>query len=78
MGPHTLNFRDICSKLDEAGGLITVTDVASLVTSVSTLLTDEDYRLYYGRHAVEVLHQNQGALQRLLNLLEPHLPQRSQ
>nr|WP_173340377.1 lipid IV(A) 3-deoxy-D-manno-octulosonic acid transferase [Sodalis glossinidius] len=78
MGPHTLNFRDICSKLDEAGGLITVTDVASLVTSVSTLLTDEDYRLYYGRHAVEVLHQNQGALQRLLNLLEPYLPQRSQ
>lgn len=78
MGPHTLNFRDICSKLDEAGGLITVTDVPSLVNAVSTLLADEDYRLYYGRHAVEVLHQNQGALHRLLNLLEPYLPQRSQ
>ncbi|WP_406701587.1 lipid IV(A) 3-deoxy-D-manno-octulosonic acid transferase [Sodalis sp.] len=77
MGPHTLNFRDICNKLDEAGGLITVTDVPSLVNAVSTLLTDEDYRLYYSRHAVEVLHQNQGALQRLLNLLEPYLPQRS-
>jgi hypothetical protein len=34
---------------------------------VSTLLTDEDYRLWYGRHAVEVLHQNQGALSRLLS-----------
>ena len=44
---------------------------------IGTLLTDEDYRLYYGRHAVEVLHQNQGALQRLLQLLEPHLPQRN-
>ncbi|XNM76980.1 hypothetical protein ACLK19_24505 [Escherichia coli] len=27
-----------------------------------------------GRHAVEVLYQNQGALQRLLQLLEPYLP----
>ena len=78
MGPHIFNFRDICSKLAEAGGLITVTDVPTLVKEISTLLTDEDYRLYYGRHAVEVLHQNQGALQRLLQLLEPYLPQRSQ
>jgi 3-deoxy-D-manno-octulosonic-acid transferase len=54
-----------------------VTDVDSLVKEVETLLTDEDYRRYYGRHAVEVLYQNQGALQRLLQLLEPHLPPRS-
>lgn len=78
MGPYTINFKDICSKLAEAGGLITVPDMPSLVKEVTTLLTDEDYRLYYGRHAVEVLHQNQGALQRLLHLLEPYLPQRSQ
>ncbi|NDL64784.1 lipid IV(A) 3-deoxy-D-manno-octulosonic acid transferase [Acerihabitans arboris] len=78
MGPYTINFKDICGKLAEAGGLITVSDVPSLVKEVTTLLTDEDYRLYYGRHAVEVLHQNQGALQRLLHLLEPYLPQRSQ
>lgn len=77
MGPHTINFKDICAKLTQDDGLITVTDTASLVKEISTLLTDEDYRLYYGRHAVEVLHQNQGALQRLLHLLEPYLPQRS-
>ncbi|MDH2896954.1 lipid IV(A) 3-deoxy-D-manno-octulosonic acid transferase [Rahnella sp. PAMC25617] len=77
MGPHTVNFKDICAKLAQDDGLITVTDTASLVKEISTLLTDEDYRLYYGRHAVEVLHQNQGALQRLLHLLEPYLPVRS-
>lgn len=77
MGPHTVNFKDICAKLAQDDGLITVTDTASLVKEISTLLTDEDYRLYYGRHAVEVLHQNQGALQRLLYLLEPYLPVRS-
>ncbi|MEL5476484.1 MULTISPECIES: lipid IV(A) 3-deoxy-D-manno-octulosonic acid transferase [Serratia] len=77
MGPHTFNFKDICAKLSQAEGLITVTDVDSLVKEVATLLTDEDYRRYYGRHSVEVLYQNQGALQRLLQLLEPHLPPRS-
>ncbi|CCJ77332.1 lipid IV(A) 3-deoxy-D-manno-octulosonic acid transferase [Cronobacter muytjensii] len=77
MGPHTFNFKDICAKLQEADGLITVTGADSLVKEISTLLTDEDYRLWYGRHAVEVLHQNQGALQRLLQLLQPYLPQRS-
>ncbi len=60
MGPHTFNFKDICAKLQQDDGLITVTDADSLVREVSTLLTDEDYRLWYGRHAVEVLHQNRG------------------
>lgn len=77
MGPHIFNFKDICARLQQADGLITVNDAESLVSEITTLLTDEDYRLYYGRHAVEVLHQNQGALQRLLQLLQPYLPQRS-
>lgn len=77
MGPHIWNFKDICSKLQEGQGLITVTDVISLEKEVTNLLQDDDYRRYYGRHAVDVLHQNQGALQRLLQLLEPHLPPRA-
>ncbi|OCQ54434.1 3-deoxy-D-manno-octulosonic acid transferase [Photorhabdus australis subsp. thailandensis] len=77
MGPHTFNFKAICAKLDQANGLITVTDSQSLFTEINSLLTDEDYRLYYGRHAAEVLHENQGTLQRLLKLLEPYLPPRS-
>ena len=34
MGPHTFNFKDICAKLSQAEGLITVTDVDSLVKEV--------------------------------------------
>lgn len=56
---------------EQASGLITVTDATTLAKEVSSLLTDADYRSFYGRHAVEVLYQNQGALQRLLQLLEP-------
>lgn len=78
VGPYTFNFKDICSKLAQADGLITVTDSDSLCQAVTSLLSDEDYRLYYGRHAAEVLHENQGALQRLLQLLKPYLPPREQ
>lgn len=74
VGPHTFNFKDICAKLEQADGLITIQDRDSLLQKVSQLLTDEDFRRYYGHHAVEVLHQNQGALQLLLQLLEPYLP----
>ncbi|EKB8103084.1 3-deoxy-D-manno-octulosonic acid transferase, partial [Salmonella enterica] len=74
MGPYTFNFKDICARLEQASGLITITDAATLAKEVSSLLTDADYRNFYGRHAVEVLYQNQGALQRLLQLLEPYLP----
>lgn len=77
MGPHTFNFKNICAKLDQAEGLITVTDSGSMATAIASLLNDEDYRRYYGRHAVEVLHENQGALLRLLTLLSPYLPPRS-
>lgn len=74
MGPHTFNFRDICGKLDKVGGLITVTDVTSLVKEVYNLLTDKEHRLCCGLRAINVLYQNQGALQKLLNFLEPYLP----
>ncbi len=77
MGPHIWNFKDICAKLQQAEGLITVNDGDALAREVANLLQDDDYRRYYGRHAVEVLHQNQGALQRLLQLLEPYLPPRA-
>lgn len=30
MGPHTFNFKDICARLEQASGLITVTDATSL------------------------------------------------
>ncbi|MFB6421807.1 MAG: lipid IV(A) 3-deoxy-D-manno-octulosonic acid transferase [Candidatus Malihini olakiniferum] len=73
MGPHTFNFKDICLKLSKAGGLITVKDTDSIVKEVNKLLIDKDYRLHSGRHAIEVLHQNQGSLHRLLTLIEPYL-----
>lgn len=77
VGSHVFNFQNICKKLSEAEGLISVNSAEALLEQVENLLSDEDYRLWYGRHAVKVLHQNQGALTRLLYLLQPYLPQRN-
>lgn len=76
MGPHAFNFKDICSKLEQSGGLLIVADETSLVEKVEKFLADDDYRRKTGRAAVYVLHQNQGALEKLLKLLEPYLPPR--
>ncbi|MGP1958864.1 MAG: lipid IV(A) 3-deoxy-D-manno-octulosonic acid transferase [Arsenophonus sp. NC-CH8-MAG3] len=73
MGPYIFNFKDICSKLKQLDGLITVKDSESLTLTVSNLLKDKDFRLYHGRKAAEVLHENKGALQKLIKQLEPYL-----
>lgn len=78
MGPHTWNFTSICARLEAADALIRVLNRGTLIQKVSALLQDDDYRQYYGRHAAMVLHQNQGALQRLIKLLDPYLPARNQ
>ncbi|ASX26640.1 lipid IV(A) 3-deoxy-D-manno-octulosonic acid transferase [Candidatus Williamhamiltonella defendens] len=75
MGPHTFNFKDICTKLVLAQGLIQIPDVASLVKTVDLWLIDQNCRHEYGQNAMEVFHQNQGALKHLLSLLKPYLPE---
>lgn len=70
MGPHTFNFSDICIKLHVSGGLIIVTSISSIVRVISMLLQDTKICLEYGDRAIKVLKDNQGALQRLLSLLE--------
>lgn len=76
MGPHTFNFQAICEKLSNAQALMTVHNQEELVQKVTNLLTDEDFRRYYGHNAVDVLEKNHGALDKLLEQLEPYLPQR--
>lgn len=70
MGPYTFNFSDICIKLRKAGGLITVTNISSLVSVMSIFLKDKQCRLDYGYRAMHVLKKNQGALKQLLCLLD--------
>lgn len=76
MGPHTFNFTAICRELSEGQALLTVHNKDELIEKILLLLNDPDYRRYFGRNAVEVLDRNHGALDKLLEHLEPYLPQR--
>ncbi|MXP67941.1 3-deoxy-D-manno-octulosonic acid transferase [Pantoea sp. Aalb] len=76
-GPYIWNFKNICSKLYQGKGLIIVKDKKSLEKEITTLLENKNYRNQYGYNAALILYQNQGTLQRLLQLLEPYLPPRA-
>ncbi|MFC0179367.1 lipid IV(A) 3-deoxy-D-manno-octulosonic acid transferase [Thorsellia kenyensis] len=76
MGPHVFNFTAICKKLSSDQALLIIHDKQELVKKITNLLNDADYRRYFGRNAVEVIEKNHGALEKLLESIEPYLPQR--
>ncbi|AKC60749.1 lipid IV(A) 3-deoxy-D-manno-octulosonic acid transferase [Blochmannia endosymbiont of Camponotus (Colobopsis) obliquus] len=73
MGPYTFNFQQICIKLKQEQGLITITDSISLTLEIFKLLNNKHHRLFHGNRANKFLYKNQGALKRLLCLIEPYL-----
>lgn len=77
LGWAALSISDYRAKLQQDDGLITVTDANSLVKEVSTLLTDEDYRLWYGMSMRKCCTRTSRARCRVCQLLQPYLPQRS-
>jgi 3-deoxy-D-manno-octulosonic-acid transferase len=77
MGPHTFNFKDICRRLTEDGGLLTVNDADTLTNVIDKLLSDNAYRHQVGDAAIGTLLKNQGALDKLLALIEGNLPSAS-
>lgn len=73
MGPHTFNFAQICQQLEEAGGLTRVSDARSLQQAVTERLQQPELAARQGKQALTFMQQNQGALSRLLTLLDTAL-----
>ncbi len=72
-GPHYFNFLEIAEQLLEAGGLQTVADSSQLAQAVSRLWTSHSHTEKMCRAAQQVLQRNQGALQRLLDIIQAQL-----
>ncbi|CAM4019412.1 lipid IV(A) 3-deoxy-D-manno-octulosonic acid transferase [Pseudoalteromonas byunsanensis] len=72
-GPHTYNFAHIYPELLTLQGATTVADHTQLALTVCTLLTDEPQRQKQGQQALQCLKQNQGAVDKTLNLLNSQL-----
>ncbi|MWP61421.1 lipid IV(A) 3-deoxy-D-manno-octulosonic acid transferase [Gilliamella sp. Pas-s25] len=73
-GEHFFNFKVICEQLISANGMIICTSSAdALYSAVNTLLANKSNSQQIGEQAYQVLKQNQGALNRLLNIINHYL-----
>jgi len=70
MGPSLFNFAEIGSAMIEAGGLIQVKNAVELADELIHFMEDEKFRLDVGNKGYSVVLKNQGALQRLMKLIE--------
>lgn len=73
MGPHVFNFKDICRRLENEGGLIIVKTPEELTETLKHVLIHQDDRIKTGQSALAVLQKNQGALKRLTQLINRYL-----
>ncbi len=72
-GPHIFNFSEIFKLLQLADALRVVNDEQSLAAAVLTLLQDGTLRAQLGQHGLQVVQQNQGAVDKHMALIGPLL-----
>lgn len=73
-GKHTFNFPEVFAKLLAVQGALEVDETSeALSNAIEKLLNSQELRQRYGHAGYEVLIENRGALQRLLDLLRPYL-----
>ena len=73
-GPNMQNFAAIAAAFIEQQGAIQVRDAAELEKSVAALLTDEARRKELGLKALQVVRENQGAIERTVEMIVRQLP----
>ena len=72
-GPNMQNFTDITRSFLKKDAAVQVKNAAELEQASPTLLANEARRAELGRHALEVVAENLGAVERTVDLILPHL-----
>jgi 3-deoxy-D-manno-octulosonic-acid transferase len=75
-GPHMQNFTDITRLFLEKGGAIQVRDAQMLEKVLGELLEDRFQRAELGRNALLVVSENQGATDRMVDIILERLKSR--
>lgn len=70
-GPHTFNAEDIADLLVDEGAALRVQNSTELAAELHRLLTDRAAAQQIGSRGRQVVVQNRGALDRLLELIDP-------
>ncbi len=76
MGPHTFNFSSICTMLEDASALTTVSDEHALEEQLRIFFKDKEKASIKGKKALAVLQLNQGSLAKHLALIDQLLGNR--
>jgi len=70
-GPHLFNTQDIANMFSELGAFVQVRDAAELAVALKKLFLDSNEAEKMASKGRKILAENRGALQRLLDLMEP-------
>ncbi len=73
-GPHVANFADVYALLDAAGGAAPVRDAQELAQALAALFVDGARLRQMARAAAQVVESQTGAVERMLQAVEPYLP----
>ncbi len=76
-GPHMENFREIASLMKREGGGIEIRSQKELFEAAQRLLTDRSYYTRASRAALRAIQNNQGAVQKTLQILVKYLEQKA-
>jgi 3-deoxy-D-manno-octulosonic-acid transferase len=76
-GPHNFNSAEVARLLLARGAAQVVEDAAQLAARVTQLLRDADERARIGAAGRACVESNRGALAKLIELIEPLLPERA-
>ena len=72
-GPNMQNFAEVVRSFLEHDAAVQVPDAAGLEGALEALLSDPARREELGRRALEVVHENLGAIERTVDMIVKHL-----
>lgn len=72
-GPNMQNFAEVVRSFLANDGAVQIRDVAELETRLAALLADPERRERLGRNAQVVVKENQGAIERTVDMIVQHL-----
>jgi 3-deoxy-D-manno-octulosonic-acid transferase len=72
-GPHMHNFEEISQIAIQRQAGIKVKDEVELISVIHQLINNSEYRYQCGENGLQMIRDNQGSLNRSLEILEPYL-----
>jgi 3-deoxy-D-manno-octulosonic-acid transferase len=72
-GPNMQNFTEVVRSFLAKDGAVQVRDASELEKTMGELLADQARRLKLGQNALEVVRENQGAIERTVDMVVQHL-----